>query len=345
MLRLQDFNYHLPPHLIAQQPARPRDHSRLLVLDKNSGAISHRHFFDLPQSLRPGDLLIVNDSKVFPARLFAHKAASGGRVEIFLLKKEKSSRREVWQCLLKGKMKANTLLLLDKGLEARTISDNEDGSWQVEFNRRGKAFMDLVFLLGQTPLPPYIKRNNSLATDKESYQTVYAAETKIGSVAAPTAGLHFTKKLMREIKKRGVNIKAVTLHVGLGTFLPVKTDNILEHKMHSEYFSITKSTAQAILKAKAEGRRVIAVGTTAGRTLETFGAHPKVLSGWTDIFIYPGYHFQIVDALVTNFHLPQSTLLMLVSALAGKENIDQAYQEAIAKEYRFFSYGDAMFIQ
>ncbi|HNX10687.1 MAG TPA: tRNA preQ1(34) S-adenosylmethionine ribosyltransferase-isomerase QueA [bacterium] len=345
-MRLSDFDYNLPKNLIAQQPTTPRDHSRLLVLDKTSGDLSDRHFYDLPDYLVSGDVLVINNSKVFPARLFAHKVQSGGRVEIFLLKREDLKRKEVWQCLVGGKIKTGLKLDLTLGLEAQALQDNDDGTWQIEFNITGRKFMNLVFRLGQMPLPPYIKREKKEKIDEVYYQTVYAKDKQVGSVAAPTAGLHFTKKLLAQLKAKGVIILPVTLHVGLGTFAGVKTENIKEHKMHSEYWEIGKTTARQIVKAKAEKRRVIAVGTTACRVLETWGREmkPQEASGWTDIFIYPGYEFKVVDALITNFHLPQSTLLMLVSALAGKKLINLAYQKAISLGYHFFSYGDAMFI-
>jgi len=345
-MKLADFDYNLPTHLIAQQPTNPRDHSRLLVLDKQNGEIAHRHFYDLLDYLLPGDVLVINNSKVFPARLFAHKATSGGRVEIFLLKRREAKKQEIWQCLVGGKVRIGQELILSAKLKAKVLAKEEDGTCRLQFNVLGKGFMALVFKLGQVPLPPYIKRGEQNKQDDKSYQTVYAKGDKVGSVAAPTAGLHFTKALLKKIKAKGIKIIPVTLHVGLGTFAPVKTENIKDHLMHSEYFEIGKTATQEILSAKQAGRRIFVIGTTACRVLETWGQAPSLApqSGWTDIFIYPGYQFKIVDALVTNFHLPKSTLLMLITALAGQKNINLAYQTAINQEYRFFSYGDAMLI-
>jgi S-adenosylmethionine:tRNA ribosyltransferase-isomerase len=339
-----DFDYHLPSGLIAQKPARPRDHSRLLVLDKKSGRLEHKHFYDLPDYLGPGDVLVLNNSQVFPARLIGHKAGTGGAVEIFLHRKiDHGKIGDIWECLVGGRAKVGTVIEFP-GLRAEIIENNEDGTWQVAFNSAGAKFFRAINKIGEVPLPPYIKRGQQLASDRNSYQTVFADKHKIGSAAAPTAGLHFTKSLLKKIRTRGVKIVYVTLHVGLGTFAPVKTDSIEDHKMHSEWAEISRRSAKAILSAKLAGRRVIAVGTTSCRTLESADWRKQEQSFWTDIFIYPGYHFDIVDALVTNFHLPKSTLIMLVSALAGKENIDKAYQEAVRREYRFFSYGDAMLI-
>lgn len=346
MYKVSDFDYHLPPKLIAQKPIYPRDHSRLLVLNKVSGQMVDKHFFNLPDYLQPGDVLVLNNSKVFPARLWGHKQGSGGRMEIFLLRRYEFKNREVWQCLLRGKSRPQTILSLGDGLEAKILQDNQDNTWQVQFNVLSDKFMKLVFRLGQVPLPPYIKRGTNDQDDSKSYQTVYAQANKLGSVAAPTAGLHFTKKLLKQIEAKGVIVVPVTLHVGLGTFLGVKTADIRKHQMHTEYWEMGKLAARRIVAAKKAGHRVVAVGTTASRVLETWGREMRAEggSGWTDIFIYPGYDFRVVDALVTNFHLPQSTLLMLVSALAGKKNIDLAYQHAKQSGYRFFSYGDAMFI-
>lgn len=354
MFKTEDFDYHLPPELIAQKPVRPRDSSRLLVLAKETGALEHRHFKDILGYLRPGDLLILNNSKVFPARLIGQKAVSGGKVEIFLHKKLKA---DLWECLVGGRVKEGLVIKFLDGkkvsnLQAEVLKNNNDGTWQVRFNLTGDKFFKAVSRIGLVPLPPYIKRDRKKASDKENYQTVFASAHQIGSVAAPTAGLHFTKSLLKKIKAQGVNIEYVTLHVGLGTFAPVKTEKITEHKMHSEFAAISVKTIKAIARTKKAGGRVIAAGTTSCRTLESadLGAgawsqiRPQAQSFWTDIFIYPGYKFKVVDALITNFHLPKSTLLMLVSALAGKEHIDKAYQEAIDRRYRFFSYGDAMFI-
>lgn len=340
---LSDFDYNLPANLIAQKPVRPRDHSRLLLLNKKNGQIEHQHFYDLIDFLNPGDLLILNNSKVYPARLIGHKKESGGKIEIFL---HHDLGRGLWECLIGGRAKIGTIVEFPNKLMAEIIKNNNDGTWQVKFNLSGQKFFTLIDKIGLVPLPPYIKRQHKLDSDKNNYQTVYAAESKIGSVAAPTAGLHFTKNLLKKIQAKGVKIKYVTLHVGLGTFSPVKTENILEHKMHQEFVSIDSETIREIIKTKKSSRRIIAVGTTSARTLETWGGADTThkFAAWTDIFIYPGYKFKVVDALITNFHLPKSTLLMLVAALAGKKLTERAYLEAISSSYRFFSYGDAMFI-
>jgi len=346
--KLSDFDYHLPPGLIAQKPTSPRDAARLLILNKATGDISHRHFFDLQEILTAGDVLVFNDSKVIPAR-FLGKKETGGKVEVFLLQKTKpipaspfkkgrKNPKNTWQCLIGGRIKIGQKIILGENIFAWPRNRLEDNIWLVEFNVDKKK----LFALGQTPLPPYIKTLAKLA----DYQTVYAKSE--GSVAAPTAGLHFTKRLMAKLKKQGVQIEFVTLHVGLGTFLPVKTENILEHKMHSEWAQIDAATAKKMNQAKSQGKRIIAVGTTALRVLESFGDVSGYLRSGekpTDIFIYPGYRFKFVDALITNFHLPKSTLLMLVAALAGKKNIDFAYAQAIRKKYRFYSFGDGMLIE
>ncbi len=352
-MNTSDFDYHLPPELIAQEPIRPRDRSRLLLLDKTSGAIEHRHFFEIVDQLHPGDVLVLNDSKVFPARLLGHKQETGGAIEIFLHKKIKSAE---WECLVGGRVKEGLKIAFPKSvLTATILKNNQDGTWQAGFNLSGDKFWRAIERIGLVPLPPYIKRDHKTARDKQSYQTVFADPQKIGSAAAPTAGLHFTESLLKKIKAKGVKIETVTLHVGLGTFAPVKTEKITEHKMHSEFAEISARTVRAILAAKEDGRRIVAVGTTSCRTLESadwgkFAAQMKShslkpQSFWTDIFIYPGYKFKVVDALITNFHLPKSTLLMLVSALAEKRHIDEAYKQAVSNGYRFFSYGDAMFIR
>ena len=352
MYTTSDFDYELPAELIAQKPARPRDSSRLLLLDKASGEISHHRFYEIADYLKKGDVLVLNDSKVFPARLLGHKEETGGAVEIFLHKKKKDDE---WECLVGGRAREGLKVEFPRSpLEATLRKDNGDGTWQVAFNLSGGKFWLAIEKVGIVPLPPYIKREGKKASDKDNYQTVFADPHKVGSAAAPTAGLHFTQRLLKKIKARGVKIVFVTLHVGLGTFAPVKAEKITEHKMHSEFAEISAKTAKEILVAKASGRRIIAVGTTSCRTLEsadwkkfsTQAATGKLeaQSFWTDIFIYPGYKFKAVDALVTNFHLPKSTLLMLVSALAGKDHIDRAYSQAVAMGYHFFSYGDAMFI-
>lgn len=347
-LLLKEFDYNLPLELIAQKQAKPRDHSRLLLLNKKSGEMEHKYFYNIVDYLQAGDLLVLNNSKVFPARLIGHKKDTGGEVEIFLHQKLKPN---VWECLLKGKIKEGLIIKLSKSLEGEAIKNNNDGTWQVKFNLAGEKFWQAINKIGEVPLPPYIKRDKQAASDKNNYQTVFASDNKVGSAAAPTAGLHLTKNLLKKIKAKGVKIVYVTLHVGLGTFAPVKTENVLEHKMHREFVEISAATLKAVLAAKKSGRRVIAVGTTSCRSLESVdwdklknSRQIVKQSFWTGIFIYPGYKFKAVDALITNFHLPKSTLLMLVSALASKRQIQAAYLEAVRLKYRFFSYGDAMFI-
>lgn len=352
MYTTSDFDYELPAELIAQKPARPRDCSRLLLLDKESGEISHHRFYEISDYLKKGDVLVLNDSKVFPARLLGHKEGTGGAVEIFLHKKKEHGE---WECLVGGRVREGLKIEFSRNpLQATLLKDNGDGTWRVGFNLSGKKFWQAIERVGIVPLPPYIKRDGKQASDKDNYQTVFADPHKVGSAAAPTAGLHFTERLLKKIRAKGVKIVFVTLHVGLGTFAPVKAEKITEHKMHSEFAEISAKAAKEILEARASGRRIIAVGTTSCRTLESAdwkkfasqASSGKIApqSFWTDIFIYPGYRFKIVDALITNFHLPKSTLLMLVSALAGKENIDRAYSQAVSAGYKFFSYGDAMFI-
>ncbi|MEI7620523.1 MAG: tRNA preQ1(34) S-adenosylmethionine ribosyltransferase-isomerase QueA [Candidatus Falkowbacteria bacterium] len=347
-MKLSDYNYNLPENLIAQKPTEPRDHSRLLVLSKDSGEIEHKHFYDIVEYLHPGDVLVLNNSKVFPARLMGKKANSGGKVEVFLLK---NISGKMWECLLGGRVHEGLEIEFAERLKAQAIKNNQDGTWEVEFNHEPKELLAIAENIGSVPLPPYIKRDEEEKDDKARYQTVYADKDKVGSVAAPTAGLHFTDELIEKIKKMGVEILEVTLHVGMGTFAPVKTENVLEHKMHAEWLEIDSETIKKIVEAKKDKKRIIAVGTTSCRSLETLGKYltedfdtNKDFKCWTDIFIYPPYQFKIVDALITNFHLPQSTLLMLISALAGKENVDKAYEIAIKQGYGFFSYGDAMFI-
>jgi S-adenosylmethionine:tRNA ribosyltransferase-isomerase len=340
---LSDFDYNLPSNLIAQKPARPRDAARLLVLDKTSNKISHQKFLDLVGLLKKGDVLVLNDSKVFPARLFGCKKDTGGAVEIFL---HKNISDGVWECLVGGRVKESLEIELSKNFRATLKKNNNDGTWLVEFNKKGEDFFKAINKIGHLPLPPYIKRDNDQKEDKKNYQTVYAADNKIGSVAAPTAGLHFTSRMLKKIKEKGIIIEKVTLHVGLGTFASVKTENILDHKMHSEFAAIDSKTIKRLKKSMANRKRIIAVGTTSCRTLESWGSAgcPDSFSSWTNIFIYPGYKFKVVSSLITNFHLPKSTLLMLVSALAGYDFIKKAYKEAVISKYRFFSYGDAMFI-
>ncbi len=350
-LALSDFDYGLPKELIAQAPHRPRDRSRLFVLRRGEQAFEHRVFSDIIEYLEPGDVLVLNDTKVFPARLNGRKKLTGGAAEVFLLRQ---SGQGTWFCLIGGKgVEAGLEIAFDGGLSCVVQENVQDGTWAVRFNKAGAAFDRAVKRIGQVPLPPYIKRHEQEKADKQSYQTVFADDSKQGSVAAPTAGLHFTSRLLKRLEAKGVKIEHVTLHVGLGTFAPVKTENVLEHKMHSEWYEVAADTVERIKAAKQLGRRVVAVGTTAARTLETVWAESGQLSGWTNIFIYPGYKFRVVGGLVTNFHTPKSTLLMLISAFvenglpeggSGLALVQKAYQEAIAEKYRFFSYGDAMFI-
>ncbi len=354
MWRKQDFDYRLPTELIAQTPVKPRDFARLLLVNKHQKKIQHDIFYHLDKYLKPGDLLVVNDSKVIPARLFGKKK-SGGQLEVFLLKQLNSNH---WQCLLKGKIKLESEIILSKNLQAVAVKQEGAGVWQLKFNQKNPQLNNSLFKLGQTPLPPYIRRGLATQADYRHYQTVYANEQQAGSVAAPTAGLHFTNRLLKKISQVGVELATVTLHVGLGTFQPVKVEDIRQHQMHQESLIISPINLQKIIQARQRGRRIIAVGTTSCRSLETLAQHlqnnlfsvdnklsrQSYFQANTDIFIYPGYQFLLTDALITNFHLPQSTLLMLVFALAGKKLIDQAYHQAIQQKYRFFSYGDAMFI-
>jgi len=338
-MQVSDFDYCLPDGLIAQQPLAVRDQSRLLVLDRKSDSLIHSRFDCLPEFLSARDVLIFNDTRVIPARLIGNKVDGGGKAEIFLLNRLSG---DTWETLVKPgkKLRPGTKVSFGSELSCEIIAVTDFGGRVVRFVYEG-IFEEILDRLGETPLPPYI--HETLA-DKERYQTVYAKVQ--GSAAAPTAGLHFTDRLLCELKAMGVNMGYVTLHVGLGTFRPVSVDDVTSHKMHREYYSIPPDTAALVNKAKAEGGRIVAVGTTTVRTLETAAAGGRVEagSGWTDIFIYPGCQFQIVDALVTNFHLPKSTLLMLVSALAGRERVLAAYQAAVAERYRFFSFGDAMMI-
>ena len=336
-----DFYFDLPERLIAQTPLEKRDTSRLLHLDKTTGEIEHRHFYDVKQYLRKGDCLVLNDSRVLPARLIGARP-TGGSVEIVLLKDLGDG---CWECLSRPgrKTKPGQEIVFGNGeLTATVQSVTEGGNRIVKFQYEG-VFLEVLERLGKMPLPPYIKEE---LKDAERYQTVYSRE--LGSAAAPTAGLHFTMELLQEIEKMGVNICFVTLHVGLGTFRPVKAENIEEHEMHSEFCMVPADTAKTINETKRRGGRVIAVGTTSCRTLESFANEDGTIeetAAWTNIFIYPGYKFKCVDALITNFHLPESTLIMLVSALAGRENILHAYEVAVKEEYRFFSFGDAMLIE
>ena len=340
--KTSDFYYELPERLIAQTPIKERDHSRLLVLDKKSGKIEHKHFFNLVEYLNEGDCLVINDTKVLPARLFGNKKDTKTLIEILLLKRIDDKK---WEILVKPGKKArigSEIVFDEKLLTGKIVDILEEGNRIIEFEYEG-IFEEILDRLGEMPLPPYIHEK---LKDKDRYQTIYAKH--LGSAAAPTAGLHFNDKLLEEIENKDVNIARLTLHVGLGTFRPVKTEYINEHIMHSEYYELNESEANKINLAKSSGHKVITVGTTSVRTLETVADEEGMVSkskGWTNIFIYPGYKFKVVDSLVTNFHLPESTLIMLVSALAGKENIMKAYREAVEKEYRFFSFGDAMYIK
>ena len=339
-LKTSDFYYDLPEELIAQTPAEPRDSSRLLIYHRKEKRIEHKIFRDIADYLKAGDLLVVNRTKVLPARLFAH-TANGGRVEVLLLKRRNLGE---WEVLVRPgkKCKIGTRLVVNEELSLEVTGITDSGERYVRFFYEG-AFEDVLSRAGTMPLPPYITHQ---LKDKNRYQTVYAKHD--GSAAAPTAGLHFTKELLEKIREKGVQIVRITLHVGLGTFRPVKVENITEHHMHSEYYVVEEDAARKINETKQKGGRVIPVGTTSCRTLESAAGEDGILragSGWTDIFIYPGYRFRVTDCLITNFHLPESTLLLLVSALAGREQIMAAYEEAVRERYRFFSFGDAMFIE
>jgi len=340
-MKVSDFDYYLPAELIAQEPIEQRSMSRLMVLDRSEGSIEHKIFKDIVNYLEEGDCLVLNDTRVIPARLLGVREDTGGKIEFVLLKK---IDKDTWEVILKPgrRAKKGTRFVFGNGeLKAEIIDIVEEGNRIVRFEYEG-IFDEVLDRVGIIPLPPYI---NKRLNDKERYQTVYSRHK--GSAAAPTAGLHFTKELLDEIKAKGVNLAYVTLHVGLGTFRPVKTEEVTEHTMHSEFYSISEETCEVINRTKAASKRVIAVGTTSCRVLETVSDENGILkpgSGWTDIFIYPGYRFKTVDALITNFHLPQSTLIMLVSAFAGREMILDAYNTAVKEKYRFFSFGDAMFI-
>lgn len=341
-MKRQDFYYELPEELIAQDPLEDRSSSRLLVLDKETGAFSHHVFKEITEYLHEGDCLVINDTKVIPARLIGSKVETNAKIEVLLLKRKENN---VWETLVKPGKKAKVGAKISFGdglLMGEVIDVVEEGNRLIKFDFDG-IFEEILDQLGQMPLPPYITHQ---LEDKKRYQTVYATHT--GSAAAPTAGLHFTPELLEEIKAKGVDIARVTLHVGLGTFRPVKVDEITEHHMHSEFFMIDEEAAEKINRAKETGHRVICVGTTSCRTVESAAdenGHLEAKSGWTQIFIYPGYKFKVLDCLITNFHLPESTLIMLVSALAGREHVLVAYEEAVKERYRFFSFGDAMFIQ
>ena len=338
---VKDFDYFLPEELIAQDPLEDRSGSRLMVMDKRSGEVEHRIFKDIIDYLNPGDCLVINNTKVIPARLFGAREGTNAKIEILLLKRREN---DIWETLVKPgkKAKPGTKIIFGEGLLVGEILDVvEEGNRLIQFTYDG-IFEEILDQLGQMPLPPYITHQ---LQDKNRYQTVYAKYD--GSAAAPTAGLHFTKELLEKVKEKGINIAEVTLHVGLGTFRPVKVENVLEHHMHSEFYMVSKEAAELINATKDAGKRVISVGTTSTRTLESAAdenGRLKETSGWTEIFIYPGYKFKVIDALITNFHLPQSTLIMLVSALAGREHTLAAYEKAVEEKYRFFSFGDAMYI-
>ena len=341
-MNVKDYDYDLPEELIAQDPLEDRSSSRLMVLDRQTGDVEHRHFTDILEYLHPGDCLVINNTKVIPARLFGVKEDTQAKIEVLLLKRKEN---DIWETLVKPgkKAKPGTKLVFGDGLlTAEVVDVVEEGNRLIQFHYDG-IFEEILDQLGQMPLPPYITYQ---LKDKNRYQTVYAKYD--GSAAAPTAGLHFTKELLQKVKDMGVDIAEVTLHVGLGTFRPVKVENVLDHHMHSEFYMVSQEAADKINRAKESGHRVIAVGTTSTRTLEAAADENGRLhetSGWTEIFIYPGYQFKVIDALITNFHLPQSTLVMLVSALAGREHVLHAYEIAVKERYRFFSFGDAMLIK
>ena len=341
-MKTSDFYYDLPKELIAQDPLEDRSSSRLLHLSMKDGSIEHRHFTDILEYLHEGDCLVVNDTRVIPARLYGHKEETGALIEILLLKRKEN---DVWECLVKPGKKARPGAKLTFGdgiLRGEILDIVDEGNRLIQFHYEG-IFEEILDQLGEMPLPPYITHK---LQDKNRYQTVYAKHD--GSAAAPTAGLHFTEELLKKVREKGVNIAHVTLHVGLGTFRPVKVDDVEQHHMHSEFYVVEEDQARLINDTKRNGGRVISVGTTSCRTLESATGEDGILragSGWTDIFIYPGYRFKMIDGLITNFHLPESTLMMLVSALAGKDRIMAAYKEAVREKYRFFSFGDAMIIE
>lgn len=340
-MRTEDFDYYLPEELIAQHPVDKRDFSRLMVVDRKTGKREDKHFYDIIDYLNEGDLLVMNDTRVIPARLFGHREGKEEEIEVFLLENIEKDR---WEVLVRPgkKMKIGTKCIFSDELSLEVVDIKEDGNRIVEFSYDG-IFQEILDRLGNMPLPPYIKEK---LKDKERYQTVYSKNP--GSVAAPTAGLHFTKELLKKIEEKGVKLAYITLNVGLGTFRPVKVDDVKKHKMHSEFYQISKETADLINETKKNNKRIISTGTTTTRTLESVykkNGEIKEDSGWTDIFIYPGFEFKVIDCQITNFHLPKSTLIMLVSALANREIILDAYKDAVEKKYRFFSFGDAMFLK
>ncbi|KXO17197.1 tRNA preQ1(34) S-adenosylmethionine ribosyltransferase-isomerase QueA [Peptoniphilus sp. GNH] len=339
MLKKEDFYYYLPQELIAQHPVESRENSRMMILDKKTGTIKHEHFYNIKKYLRPGDTLVLNDTRVIPARIYGHREGKEEKIEFLLL----NHKNDTWECLVKPgkKAKIGEKIIFSDDLKAEVVSISDDGSRFLNFQYDG-VFEEILDKLGEMPLPPYIREK---LEDKERYQTVYSKNK--GSAAAPTAGLHFTKEILKDLEESGINIAFLTLHVGLGTFRPVKEENVLDHKMHSEYYEISKETCDLINKSKRDGNRIISVGTTSTRVLESVADENGFLEekkGWTDIFIYPGYKFKCIDGLITNFHLPESTLIMLVSALTSREIILNAYNEAVKEKYRFFSFGDCMFI-
>lgn len=340
-MRTSEFDYNLPEELIAQHPSSKRDEARMMVLDKNTGKSEDKYFYDIIDYLEAGDVLVMNDTRVIPARLFGHRPEKEEKIEVFLLNNTEGAK---WEVLVRPgkKMKIDTEVIFSDELSCKVIDIKEDGNRIVEFYFDG-IFNEILDRLGNMPLPPYIKEK---LKDNEDYQTVYSKNP--GSVAAPTAGLHFTKELLERIEEKGIELAYLTLNVGLGTFRPVNEDEITDHKMHSEFYTLSQETADIINKARKEGRRVIAVGTTSIRTLESVYQKDKKIckdSGWTDIFIYPGFDFKVVDAIITNFHLPKSTLIMLIAAFTSKDIILNAYKDAVNKKYRFFSFGDCMFIK
>ena len=354
-MKLSDFDYNLPTGLIAQQPVYPRDQARLLIYNSKNQKIEHKKFSNIIDYLNKNDVLFLNNSKVFAARLLGHKE-SGGQIEVFLLKNI-DKKKNIWQCLIKGKVKIETEILFSNKLLATVLSIN-DGINEVSFNFNYNRLIKSLDKIGQVPLPPYIKRDKQKKEDRKNYQTVYAKDNKLGSSAAPTAGLHFTSSLLEKMKNKKIKVIEGTLHVGLGTFKPIKEENILNHTMHSEDIEISTKAINDIIKAKNSGKRIIAVGTTSCRILESLSKYLKINSNTgkylkyqgpslkfsTDIFIYPGYKFKITDALITNFHLPKSSLILLISAMIGRDQVMSIYNLAVKKKYRFFSYGDAMLI-
>lgn len=340
-MKTNEFDYNLPEELIAQHPTKNRDEARMMVLDKNTGEREDKYFYDIIDYLQAGDVLVMNDTRVIPARLFGHRPEKEEKIEVFLLTNTEGSK---WEVLVRPgkKMKIGTEVIFSEELSCKVLEMKEDGNRIVEFYYEG-IFNEILDRLGNMPLPPYIKEK---LKDNEDYQTVYSKNP--GSVAAPTAGLHFTKELLEKIEAKGIKLAYLTLNVGLGTFRPVNEDEITDHKMHSEFYTLSEETAEILNEAKKEGRRIIAVGTTSIRTLEAvYQKNGKICadSGWTDIFIYPGFEFKVVDAIITNFHLPKSTLIMLIAAFTSKDIILNAYNDAVSKKYRFFSFGDCMFIK